>query len=74
MSTTSTGSTSASDSAAGDTPIFDELVGEHEHQSPLIHLGRALSGELVTTARATGLDPQVVPSQDVPVLPRRRAS
>ncbi|OLT49032.1 hypothetical protein [Cellulosimicrobium sp. CUA-896] len=60
--------------AASDTPIYDELVTEHEDQLPLIHLGRALSGELVTVARATGLDPRIVPSDDVPVLPRRRAS
>ncbi|WP_454042522.1 hypothetical protein [Cellulosimicrobium sp. Marseille-Q8652] len=63
--------TSTSDS---ETPIFDALVVEHEHQLPLLHLGRALSGEMVTVARPVGLDPRIVPSEDVPVLPRRRAS
>ena len=60
--------------APSDTPIYDELVSEHENQLPLVHLGRALSGELVTVARPRGLDPRIEPSTDVPVLPRRRAS
>ena len=57
-----------------ETPIFDALVVEHENQLPLVHLGRALSGEMVTVARPQGLEPRLVPSRDVPVLPRRRAS
>jgi hypothetical protein len=57
-----------------ETPIFDALVVEHENQLPLLHLGRALSGEMVTVARPVGLEPRIVPSEDVPVLPRRRAS
>ncbi|MFC8922062.1 hypothetical protein [Cellulosimicrobium sp. NPDC057127] len=60
--------------AESDTPIYDELVTEHENQLPLVHLGRALSGEMVTVVRPTGLDPRIEPSTDVPVLPRRRAS
>ncbi|MCB7135991.1 hypothetical protein [Cellulosimicrobium marinum] len=57
-----------------ETPIFDALVVEYEQQLPLVHLGRALSGELVTVARPVGIEPRIVPSRDVPVLPRRRAS
>jgi hypothetical protein len=60
--------------AESDTPIYDELVTEHENQLPLVHLGRALSGELVTVARPTGLDPRIVTEEDAPALPRRRAS
>jgi len=60
--------------ADSETPIFDALVVEHENQLPLVHLGRALSGEMVTVARPSGLEPRLEPSRDVPVLPRRRAS
>ncbi|KAJ8141314.1 hypothetical protein OY671_005507, partial [Metschnikowia pulcherrima] len=55
-----------------ETPIYDALVVEHENMSPLVHLGRALSGEMVTVARPTGLSPRLAPAHGAPALPRRR--
>lgn len=55
-----------------ETPIYDALVVEHENMLPLVHLGRALSGEMVTVARPTGLSPRLLASHDAPALPRRR--
>ena len=55
-----------------ETPIYDALVVEHENMLPLVHLGRALSGEMVTVARPAGLEPRVLAQHDAPALPRRR--
>jgi hypothetical protein len=55
-----------------ETPIYDALVVEHENMLPLVHLGRALSGEMVTVARPVGLEPRLMAQHDAPALPRRR--
>lgn len=63
---------STSPTPDSETPIYDALVVEHENMLPLVHLGRALSGETVTSARATGLEPRYRPAHEGSALPRRR--
>ncbi|MBD8078548.1 hypothetical protein [Cellulosimicrobium arenosum] len=70
--------TSTTIDGATETPIFDALLIEHEQSLPLIHLSHALRGPTRpggrgANDRALGLEPRIVPSTEVPVLPRRRA-